>query len=822
MALETLYRKKLKSGILGLCVADALGVPVEFESRASLQRSPVVDMRGYGTYNQPPGTWSDDTSLALCLLDSLANGLDYADIMHKFLLWIDKAEYTPHGKVFDVGRTCRRSILRFSKGTEPTLCGGASENDNGNGSLMRILPLAFHINSMYGDDYTNSEDACDIIHNVSALTHAHNRSKIACGLYISIAGNLIRERSTISGKSGDIYSGLNKAKEYYKARKEYVGELEHYGRIFNDGFIDLPQEKIKSSGYVVDTLEAAIWCLLNTDNYKSCVLKAVNLGGDTDTVAAVAGGLAGLCYGFDAIPSEWIKQIARLDYIQELCESFCISLDKAGIQKLCSYIPYFENIDPDKACQWEGGGTSEDGVLHLSYPMYDDEFEKFIDVFNESGLSVYNYQSELDQRIPGWKTENINEVIESADYELLMVILTKCIRVERFCVGAWDDAIRSGFFLCILRKLHNWLVNKEQVMPIEIGIWRVDKTPQQVQPSTLNAESRLEEWIVGDISLIDPDLLVIGRQVATTSGGKIDILAMDSNGNLVVIELKRDKTPREVVAQILDYASWVRNLGNLGKQDIANRFKDFQEKWGIGQHESFDDAYRHAFENSSPPEEYNGSHSLIIVAAELDESTERIVTYLSVAHSVPINAVFFRFFKDGDREYFTRAWLIDPDDIVIVDRGGSQWNGEFYASLGRGRNWDCARKYGYISAGGKDVHSRRLDLLEPGARVWVNFLGHGYTGVAIVKEKRVPADDFMVHTDKGEVPIKSDPGCDQKIIDMGPSEYLVRVEWKHSVPLGEAVKESGFFGNRNTVCRPKDPKWKFTLERLKAKWGIVD
>jgi hypothetical protein len=313
-------------------------------------------------------------------------------------------------------------------------------------------------------------------------------------------------------------------------------------------------------------------------------------------------------------------------------------------------------------------------------------------------------------------------------------------------------------------------------------------------------------------------MLVIGQQVATTSGGKIDILAMDSNGDLVVIELKRDKTPREVVAQILDYASWVRNLEI---QDIANIFEAFQEKQGIGQHKSLDDAYRHVFDNSSPPEEYNGSHRLVIVATELDESTERIINYLSEAFSVPINAVFFRFFKDGDREYFTRAWFLDPDGPGPGPGGPpGQWNGEFYASLGRGRNWDCARKYGYISAGGKDWYSRRLDLLEPEERVWVNIPGHGYAGVAIVKEKRVQADDFMVHTDKGEKPITSVEDCDPKIIEMGSSEYLVRVEWKHSVPLGEAVKESGFFGYRGTVCRPKDPKWKFTLERLKAKWGI--
>lgn len=310
-------KDKVLSGIIGLCVGDALGVPVEFVSREKLRSNPVTDMIGYGTFDLPPGSWSDDSSLALCLLDSLANGLDYNDIMKKFLSWINDAEYTPYGTVFDVGRTCMQSIFRFPRGTEAIKCGGASEYDNGNGSLMRILPLAFYLNTVYGDDYSSCEEAFDIIHHVSALTHAHERSKIACGIYLTIAGNLINNSELTKG----IYGGIEKAKKYYESRSEYADELQHYSRIFDDGFADLPREEIKSSGYVVDTLEAALWCLLNTDSYESCVLKAVNLGGDTDTVGAVAGGLAGIYYGFDAIPAKWVSQIARIDYIKSLCEA---------------------------------------------------------------------------------------------------------------------------------------------------------------------------------------------------------------------------------------------------------------------------------------------------------------------------------------------------------------------------------------------------------------------------------------------------------------------------------------------------------------------
>ncbi|MCL2387241.1 MAG: ADP-ribosylglycohydrolase family protein [Defluviitaleaceae bacterium] len=303
-------------GIIGLCVADALGVPVEFKSRETLMNSPVTDMRGYGTYNQPSGTWSDDTSLTLCLLDSLAYGLDYQDIMQKFLLWYNKAEYTPHGEVFDIGGSTHAAIMNFAKGTAALNCGGTSEYDNGNGSLMRILPLAFYLRERYGSSYTDSKEAFDVIHNVSALTHAHKRSQIACGIYLSVAESFFVSSDIEDG----VFSGVSKAKHHYDNSVDFAEELQHYNRIFKDNFADLQQEDIKSSGYVVDTLEAALWCLLNTHSYQHCVLRAVNLGGDTDTVAAIAGGLAGLYYR--AIPENWVNQIPRLEYIKQLCSNF--------------------------------------------------------------------------------------------------------------------------------------------------------------------------------------------------------------------------------------------------------------------------------------------------------------------------------------------------------------------------------------------------------------------------------------------------------------------------------------------------------------------
>lgn len=308
-------KDKILSGIFGLAIADALGVPVEFKSREAIAGNPVTDMRGYGTYNQPAGTWSDDTSMTLCLLDSLARGLDYTDIMKRFSSWLGEGKYTPHGEIFDVGNTSQKAVTRFDNGTPPLLCGGKTEQDNGNGSLMRILPLAFYLSARFGKDFFAHEEAVTVIHNVSSLTHAHERSHIACGIYLAIAENLLDDLPLQTA----VALGFPRAWQYYSGNAKYAEELRRYSRLKNPDFKNLPESQIKSSGYVVDTLEASLWCLLTTDSYEACTLKAVSLGSDTDTVSAIAGGLAGIHYGYDAIPAKWREQIAKPEYIAKLC-----------------------------------------------------------------------------------------------------------------------------------------------------------------------------------------------------------------------------------------------------------------------------------------------------------------------------------------------------------------------------------------------------------------------------------------------------------------------------------------------------------------------
>ena len=282
---------KLYDAIMGLVVGDALGVPFEFKTRDTFR---VTDMVGYGTHGQEPGTWSDDSSLALATLESIGRckKIDPADIMKNFADWLYDACFTAHNEVFDVGGTTRDAIAKYRKTGKATNCGGKGYNDNGNGSLMRILPLAFI-------PHTKMD-----VYNVSALTHAHDISVMACQYYLMVAEKLL--------DSAD--------------KTEAVRSLDYEceGTFIRVPIIDRsPREKIKSSGYVVDTLEAALWCLLKTDSYRDCVITAVELGGDTDTVAAVAGGLAGIYYGIGGekgIPEEWIDKIARKEWIRELCE----------------------------------------------------------------------------------------------------------------------------------------------------------------------------------------------------------------------------------------------------------------------------------------------------------------------------------------------------------------------------------------------------------------------------------------------------------------------------------------------------------------------
>ncbi len=306
----------IKSALFGVSVGDALGVPVEFMSRKTINQNPVTDMFGYGTYNLPSGTWSDDSSLTFCLAEALTKGFDLNCIGQNFIKWYYENYWTPRGTVFDIGIATKQAIDRLSKGVRTDLAGGIEISSNGNGSLMRILPLIFYI-----IDKPISE-RYQITKQVSSITHGHIRSVIACFYYLEFARQII-----LGVDKFEIYENLKtEISTHLNSLSINQSEISLFGRLLNDNIYNLIDEEISSSGYVIHTLEASVWCLLTTNNYKNATLKAVNLGEDTDTTGAVTGGLAGLLYGYDSIPPKWLKQIAKHQDIENLAERLACTI----------------------------------------------------------------------------------------------------------------------------------------------------------------------------------------------------------------------------------------------------------------------------------------------------------------------------------------------------------------------------------------------------------------------------------------------------------------------------------------------------------------
>lgn len=306
-------KHQILGALLGLACGDALGVPVESMSRERLKHNPVKDMRGYEMHMQPPGTWSDDSSLTFCLAESLCDGFDTNDIGMKFIEFVEDSYWTPYGNVFDIGNITLAAINKIKEGTLAEMAGGTDIMSNGNGALMRILPLAFFL-----ENY--DEDKFDVIHRVATITHGHIISKIACSIYIEMAMNLLK--------------GLNLKESYHKMQKsinEYYEKIDKdalkvFHKILVQNIASLKEKDIKSDSYVVNTLEAALWSFLNSRNYSQAVLTAVNLGDDTDTVGGIVGSLAGIFYGIDNIPKEWVELIPRGEDIEKLATRLYKSL----------------------------------------------------------------------------------------------------------------------------------------------------------------------------------------------------------------------------------------------------------------------------------------------------------------------------------------------------------------------------------------------------------------------------------------------------------------------------------------------------------------
>src|ERR1017187_228210 len=313
-------KDRILGGLWGSLVGDALGVPVEFKDRATVQLDPVRDMREFGTHRQPRGTWSDDSSMLLCTADSLLNHeFSLADMGERFVRWMNEGLWTAHGDVFDMGGTTCTALMRIAKGMPAKQAGGLHEDSNGNGSLMRILPAVLRFAGEPLETFSGR------LEKVSAITHGHARSRMACVFYGLMVRHLLL--------GWQPQPALDSARAEFTGWYERSAEFSTFCHIFEDDLVSLSEGEIVSTGYVLHTLRASRWCLLTTQNFHDCVLRAINLGGDTDTTGCVAAGLAGVLYGMKSIPADWIHQFARKGDVDCLFHEFADVCVEKGVEK---------------------------------------------------------------------------------------------------------------------------------------------------------------------------------------------------------------------------------------------------------------------------------------------------------------------------------------------------------------------------------------------------------------------------------------------------------------------------------------------------------
>ena len=355
-------------------------------------------------------------------------------------------------------------------------------------------------------------------------------------------------------------------------------------------------------------------------------------------------------------------------------------------------------------------------------------------------------------------------------------------------------------------------------MPVQHRLWTVGNVPSQVKTAALADEKMLEDMIVAEPRILSDEWMLIGRQEDTNTGGRVDLLAIAPDASLILVELKRDKTSRDVIAQTLDYASW---LVELEAKEIAAIYSRFKPKASLSR--DFFDRFGHDLDEDT----INDTHQLVVVDSSTDPRTERIVRYLE-GWDIPINVLSFEVFQHGETQFLSRIWLLDPIEVQVSASGTSRsekepWNGEFYASFGHGteRSWDEAVAHGFISAGGGTWYSNTLNLLQRDARVWVKAPNHGFVGVGRVTGPRQSAAEFRIDERPAlEVLEANYHRCFGE--DAERMEYFVPVRWLNTVLIDEAVQEVGMFGNQNTVCKPKTPKWRTTVERLKVAFPGFD
>ena len=304
------------NGIMGFIIGDALGVPLEFKKRDLFKNNKVTDMISSDRVGAK-GVWSDDSSMVIATMKSIIDNkgkINYESIMDNFILWVSNKDFTAIDKAFGIGRATFFALgnyhnKRYEKITD---CGMKGFNYNGNGSLMRILPIAYYC--YYKK--LNDDEIYHLVKDISSLTHSHEISVLGCFIYVLLVIELL------SGEEKEnAYSNIKK----YNYRKYFSLEnIKYYDRLLNNDISKLNVDSISSMGFIVDTLEAVIWCFINNNSYDKCVIEAINLGNDSDTIGALVGGLSGIYYG--NLPSKWLDSIVKKDYLLKLSNDYYNSI----------------------------------------------------------------------------------------------------------------------------------------------------------------------------------------------------------------------------------------------------------------------------------------------------------------------------------------------------------------------------------------------------------------------------------------------------------------------------------------------------------------
>jgi hypothetical protein len=326
----------------------------------------------------------------------------------------------------------------------------------------------------------------------------------------------------------------------------------------------------------------------------------------------------------------------------------------------------------------------------------------------------------------------------------------------------------------------------------------------------LDFEEKIERWVAEDLSLIGVDGMVIGQQVDTDHGKRIDILAMDRDGNLIIVELKRDKSPRDIVAQVLDYASWVCHLSTSDVHDLAFA------KTG----RALAETYREKF-SKSLPETLNATHQMIVVASEVDEATKRIIEYLSEQHSVGINASFFSVFERDGQDWLTTDALLEQEEVTdrATRKTRGPWTGYYYVTGGteEARPWEDMRKHGFITASGGKWYTDGLSRLSVGDEVFYYQVNNGYLGYGAVTTERMPADEFTLPDGRPLTQALPKTYLTEFADDPDRRAYAVGIEWKKTFDRASAKTFQGIFANQNTACKLYSQE---TVDFLKESFGV--